>query len=64
MSAAVTVGDVLEFWANWCETKRDNLPEDYRETIRWRGVAKIVEDPSYWDSQEMTKLWNLCELEN
>lgn len=49
-----TVGDVIEFWVNWCA--KQNVAEHYGESVIDAGRLAIVEDAEYWGNQSMWKL--------
>ena len=46
-----TVGDVIEFWKNWCE-KEGTM---YLSEI-YKGCEFIADDPEYWGNEPMPKL--------
>lgn len=54
MNESTTVGDIIEFWVNWCEKK--DIERIYGISAIDKGRVLIVDDPEYWEQAGMSKL--------
>lgn len=49
-----TVGDVLEFWRDWCD--KQNVAEHYGNNTVEAGESLIIDDAEYWADKGMSRL--------